>query len=144
MPTRGQCLCKKTSWEFSGKVTWGCYCHCDDCRRNCSAPVAAWLGIPLKNFRWTGLVPRTHESSRGVYRHFCGICGTPMAFEAEHYEGAIHLYAASLENPEKFTPEFHVNYQSKLPWLQISDDLPKYDGTVLHAAREMATSNSKT
>ena len=55
-----------------------------------------------------------------------------MGFEAEHYAGGMHLYAASLEDPEDFQPTFHVNYQSKLPWLNINDDLPKYEGTLLH------------
>ena len=57
-----------------------------------------------------------------------------MGFEASHYSGGMHLFAASLENPDRFTPTFHVNYQSKLPWLRMNDDLPKYDGTLLHAA----------
>ena len=55
-----------------------------------------------------------------------------MGFEAAHYAGGMHLYAASLEDPEDFQPTFHVNYQSKLPWLNINDDLPKYEGTLLH------------
>ena len=56
-----------------------------------------------------------------------------MGFVATHYPGGMHLYAASLERPEQFEPEFHVNWQSKLPWLSIQDDLPKYDGTLLHS-----------
>ena len=60
-----------------------------------------------------------------------------MGFEADHYAGGMHLYAASLENPEAFRPEFHVNWQSRLPWLQMHDDLPKYDGTLLHAPDEL-------
>lgn len=44
----------------------------------------------------------------------------------------MHLYAASMERPETFKPTFHVNYQSKLPWLEMNDDLTKYDGTLLH------------
>ncbi len=54
-----------------------------------------------------------------------------MGFEADHYPGGMHLYATSLEDPYDFKPTFHVNYQSKLPWLQINDDLPKYEGTLL-------------
>ena len=45
----------------------------------------------------------------------------------------MHLYAASLEDPEDFQPTFHVNYQSKLPWLEMNDNLPKYEGTLLHS-----------
>lgn len=133
MTTSGSCLCKRTTWAFEGDVTWACYCHCDDCRRNCAAPVVAWLGIPVGAFEWTGEAPRTFNSSRGVQRHFCETCGSPMGFEAAHYPGGMHLYAASLDDPTAFEPTFHVNYQSKLPWLHMHDDLPKYEGTLLHA-----------
>ncbi len=138
MTTHGHCLCGKTRWEFEGEVTWACYCHCDDCRRNCSAPIVAWLGVPIKNFKWTGDAPNTLESSKGVFRHFCGDCGAPMGFEADHYAGGMHLYAASLDKPQEFEPTFHVNFQSKLPWLQIVDDLPKYEGTLLHAPEDLS------
>ncbi len=137
MTTRGHCFCGRTRWEYEGPVSWACYCHCDDCRRNCAAPIVAWLGVPAKNFRWLGHEPQTLESSKGVRRHFCKTCGTPMGFEADHYPGGMHLYAATLEDPADFEPTFHVNYKSKLPWLQITDDLPKYQGTLLHAPDEL-------
>lgn len=136
MATRGHCLCAKTRWSFSGEPAWGCFCHCDDCRRNCSAPVVAWLGVPLTVFEWTGQPPKTLESSPGVFRHFCSDCGSPMGFEADHYPGGMHLYAASMEHPEEFKPTFHVNISSKLSWLPIDDDLPKYERTLLHAPEE--------
>ena len=60
-----------------------------------------------------------------------------MGFEAEHYPGGMHLYAPSMECPEQFKPTFHVNYQSKLPWLQMNDDLPKYEGTLLRNPDEL-------
>ena len=138
MTTRGHCLCGRTRWAFSGEVTWACYCHCDDCRRNCAAPVVAWLGVPARHFSWNGDVPETLESSECVYRHFCRTCGSPLGFEADHYRGGMHLYAASLEKPEEFAPSFHVDHQSKLPWLQMNDDLPKYDGTLLHAPEDLS------
>jgi len=131
MTTKGHCFCKETSFEFEGKTTWECYCHCDDCRRNCAAPVVGWLGLPLNNFRWTGKEPKTYKTEDGVSRHFCDNCGSPMGFEASHYPGGMHLYAASLEKPEDFNPKFHVNYSSKLPWLEMEDDLTKYDTTLL-------------
>ena len=118
-------------------MTWACYCHCDDCRRNCAAPVVAWLGVPLKNFKWLGIAPKTYESSKGVWRHFCGNCGSPMGFEAEHYPGGMHLYAASLDDPQNFEPTFHVNYEDKLPWLKMQDELKKYLGTLLHAPKNL-------
>ena len=53
-----------------------------------------------------------------------------MGFEADHYPNGMHLYAATMDNPEDFTPTFHVNYKSKLPWLEMNDDLPKHIGTL--------------
>lgn len=129
--TCGLCYCGETTWEYSGDPSWACFCHCEDCRRNCSAPVVGWLGVAASRFHWTGKAPRSFASSPGVTRYFCATCGTPMAFIADHYPGGMHLYAASLVEPQTFQPTFHVNWQSKLPWLVLSDDLPKYDGTLL-------------
>ncbi len=131
MKRHGHCLCKKTRWAFTGEITWSCYCHCDDCRRNCAAPIVAWFGVPLKNFEWFGDTPKSYESSPGIFRHFCETCGTQMGFEAAHYPGGMHLYAATFEDPENFEPTFHVNYQSKLPWLELHDELEKFDGRFL-------------
>ena len=144
MTTRGHCLCGATSWEFQREVTWACYCHCDDCRRNCAAPVVAWLWVPLKNFKWSGAAPKTYESSKGVRRHFCECCGSPMGFEADHYAGGMHLYAASLDDPDEFRPTFHVNYGSKLPWLEMHDELTKYDGTLLHTPQDLSDYRKRT
>ncbi|MBR9864581.1 MAG: GFA family protein [Rhodobacteraceae bacterium] len=127
---------KKTSWVYRGDRTWACYCHCDDCRRNCAAPVVAWFGVPVENFAWTGDKPRIYESSKGVFRHFCGTCGSPVAFEADHYPGGINLYAASLEDPQDFKPSFHVNKQSQLAWLQMNDELDAYEGTLLNTPND--------
>lgn len=129
---RGHCLCGRTRWEFTGDMSWSCYCHCDDCRRNCAAPVVAWLGVPLDKFQWLGDAPKTYESSPGVRRHFCETCGSPLGFEADHYPGGMHLYAASLEDPDNFAPDFHVNTQAQLPWLDVNDQLPRYQGRLLN------------
>ena len=79
----------------------------------------AYIGVPLEGFRWQvgeqeGTEPAFYPSSQGVKRFFCNQCGTPMAFQAEHYPGEIHLYAATLKNPQDFEPNFHVHYREKL------------------------------
>ena len=131
MTKSGYCLCRKTRWTFEGEVSWVCYCHCDDCRRNCAAPVVAWLGLTRERFQWTRQKPKTYSSSPGVFRYFCANCGSPMAFEADHYPDKMHAYAAALENPENIEPTFHVFANKKLSWLKLDDDLPKYEGSLL-------------
>jgi len=136
MTTHGHCLCKSTRWEFDGRPSSSCYCHCDTCRRNCGAPVVAFLGVLSDNFSWTGSSPRTYASSPRVRRFFCDTCGSPMGFEADHYPGSIYLYAASLENPQDFQPSFHLNVDSRLSWLMLDDELAKHSGTLLKAEQD--------
>ena len=126
---KGHCLCKDVAWcyEKTGKI-WACHCHCKDCTRQCAAPIVSFIGVSLAKFQWTGAKSAIFNSSKGVRRHFCKRCGTPMAFDADHYQGEIYLYAATLEDREAFQPECHVHYKSKLPWVHWQDDLPKYDG----------------
>ena len=126
----GHCLCGRISFSYDGEPSWACYCHCDDCTRNCASPVTAFLGVPLSGFQWLvdsmPAAPRYYSSSPGVKRFFCDQCGTPMAFQATHYPGEIHLYAATLDNPETFTPAFHVHHASHKSWLGMEDMLKKY------------------
>ena len=137
MATTGHCLCGDVTWEYSGGRIWECYCHCDDCRRNCAAPVVAWFGVPIENFKWTGEKTKIYKSSKGVERHFCGKCGTPMGFVAEHYPEGMHLYAATLDDPKDFNPTFHVFAGEQLPWLSMEDDLDKYPKSLLYAPSDL-------
>lgn len=129
MTRTGHCLCSAVTFTIKGAETWACHCHCADCRRQCAAPVTTFLSIPLDRFDWTGEKPKTFASSPDVIRSFCDTCGTPMAFQSDRYPGDIHLYAATLSAPGKFTPKFHVRYDERLPWLNIDDDLPRHAHT---------------
>ncbi len=123
---RGRCLCGAVTYEYEGDENWRGYCHCESCRRNTSAPVTAFFGVDYEKFKFTGDEPGVYQSSPGVKRSFCRTCGTPMAYETERLPHEIHLYAASLENPEDYTPAFHVFHAEHLPWLSIEDDLPRH------------------
>ncbi len=125
-PFTGRCLCGRVTFAALGPIAWQCHCHCESCRRATSAPFTTFLGVPSIGVTWTGAAPAVFRSSPGVERRFCGHCGTPMAFQAEWYPGETDLYAASLDDPTVIRPEFHVHIAEKLPWVGLSDDLPKY------------------
>jgi hypothetical protein len=127
--TGGHCLCGAVTFEFGGSPRWSAYCHCESCRRNCSAPVTAFFGVDRGDFRWTGAAPAAYESSPGVRRLFCGRCGTPMAYDADRDARNIHLYAASLDDPHAYRPTAHVFSAERLPWFAVADDLPRHEGS---------------
>ncbi|MDP6474571.1 MAG: GFA family protein [Alphaproteobacteria bacterium] len=123
----GRCLCGDVVYQYSGPENWSGHCHCESCRRNCSAAIVTFFGVPRSAYRFTGAEPGVYESSPGVRRLFCRRCGTPMAYDADRYPHEIHFYAASLDDPEKFTPQFHVHSGERLAWLNVVDELPKYE-----------------
>ena len=49
-----------------------------------------------------------------------------MYYQNELWPMETHLYAASLEEPTKFSPQAHYHWAERLPWVQIADDLPKF------------------
>jgi len=90
--------------------------------------MTSYIGVEDGRWRWTGEVPKTYHSSPGVERSFCDNCGSPISFRSQSMSGVMHLYVASMEEPEKFEPILHVAIEEKLPWLNIGDDLPKREG----------------
>jgi len=124
---QGHCHCGSVRWQSDGPVAWSCYCHCADCRRNCAAPVTAFFGVPHDSLQWVGDTPNVYNSSKGIERLFCGKCGTQMAYRNASDTANIHLYIATLDNPETQPPASHVFHAHHLPWLKIDDDLPRFD-----------------
>ncbi len=129
MKAQGRCLCGQVTFEFDGKVNWAGHCHCESCRRNTSSPVATFFAVAHESYRFTGETPSIYESSPGVRRHFCGNCGSPVAYDADRFSHEIHFYIAALEDPSLIEPQFHVFHREKLPWFEIADNLPRHDGT---------------
>lgn len=127
--TRGRCLCGAVRFEYDGPANWCVHCHCESCRRATSSPVTTYVGVPRDRARWTGAEPQTYASSPGVQRLFCGHCGAPMAYLSDRWPDEIHVFAASLEHPERLAPQAHVYHAERLPWFETADDLPRYPGT---------------
>jgi hypothetical protein len=126
--TRGHCLCRAVTFAYDGPERWRGFCHCESCRRQTSAPLAAFVGVPRQAARIEGEALATFESSPGVRRSFCRRCGSPIAYESERWPDEIHFYTAALEQPERAPPQFHVHVAERLPWLELADALPKHPG----------------
>lgn len=124
-PFTGRCLCGDITFRCTAAPLWQAHCHCESCRRATASPFTSFLGIADGHWEWTGAVPAGHASSPGVRRDFCPRCGTPMAFRADRFPGEIHFYAATLDRPEAFAPTCHYHAAEMLPWVHLSDGLPR-------------------
>ena len=125
---QGRCLCGAVRFEIDAPIKSVVNCHCESCRRQCSAPMTTYIGVQDGDWRWTGETPKVYNSSPGVERTFCDNCGSPISFRSQSMSGVLHLYVAAMDEPEKFEPKLHVAYEEKLSWLKIGDDLPKREG----------------
>lgn len=122
---QGHCLCGRVTFAIEGEPKWQAHCHCESCRRACSAPFTTFVGVADGQWRWTGAVPQLFASSPGVRRWFCSTCGSQMAFQGDRWPDETHFYAAALEDPGRAQPQAHVNWAEHLPWVHLSDGLPK-------------------
>ena len=84
--------------------------------------------MSFKDFSVKWLGQRTfYKSSEHGTRGFCGQCGTQMSFVSARWKDQIHLYATSLNKPERYEPSLHCYYSEKLNWLYVNEDLPKFE-----------------
>ena len=128
MTRSGRCACGAVTWATDAPDLWAGHCHCDSCRRASSAPVTSFFGVPRNSVDWSGDIA-IRSSSLGVHRGFCAACGTQVYYQYDGWPDETHLYAATLEDPTQFTPQAHYHYAERVPWLTVSDDLPKYSGS---------------
>ncbi|MGA8261630.1 MAG: GFA family protein [Arenicellales bacterium] len=129
----GRCLCGDVRYTVHQAPLWVGHCHCRSCRRNTGSAVATFVGVPSDSFELTHGVRSSYESSRGVRRSFCGRCGTPLAYESERFPGELHLFLGTLDDPNRFRPEFHVHCSERIPWFEVRDTLPRYPGSTIEA-----------
>ena len=121
----GRCACGNVSYTLSEAPKWTALCHCDDCRRACSAPVVAWMGCADDKVHWKGTL-KTRSSSKVGTRGFCPECGSQLSFISSRWPGEMHLYAATLDDPSEYSPDLHCYTSEHLDWLNIEDNKPRY------------------
>jgi hypothetical protein len=91
--------------------------------------MTSFFGVPRNGVVWTGGLHARASSAGQVVRKFCPACGTQMSYEYEGWPDETHLYATSLDDPATFVPQAHYHYAERLPWVLVSDNLPKYPGS---------------
>jgi hypothetical protein len=121
--TSGRCLCGDIRFEYLGAPIETLHCHCESCRRHVSSPFSTFVVVGKASFRYTQGIPTAYASSPGVERTHCGRCGSPIAYENKD---EFALYACTLDDLAAVRPEFHSWTSEQVPWLEISDDLPRY------------------
>lgn len=122
----GSCRCGLISTEANADPFWRSYCHCRDCRKQTGAPVMAFVAFRDDELTWHG-EPKTWRAG-GVERRFCEHCGSQIGYRDDKLPGETYLSLGFMDEPERYAPTMHAFEKRRLPFLQISDDLPRFDG----------------
>jgi hypothetical protein len=124
----GGCLCGAVRYRVEGPPRHPGYCHCRMCQRAVGAPVVTWGTWPAERFAWLRGEPKTFMSSAKGERLFCPSCGTSLTFVDTGDRTLVDVTLASLDDPAAFPPEGHFWTMSRVCWLQLGDELPRYTG----------------
>jgi hypothetical protein len=123
----GGCLCGAIRYCCDGSPIDAGYCHCRICQHSAGAPVLAWLTMPVAAFSYTRGQPAAYRSSTHSQREFCGRCGTQLAFRRQQDARTVDITLASLDDPSRVAPEYHIWRMSRIAWFETHDDLPRFD-----------------
>ena len=122
----GGCLCGAIRYRVSGAVSESGYCHCRTCQRQSGAPVVAWFALAPTQFSYTDGAPKTYRASTRAGREFCGNCGTYLLFRDGDPTATLGINTATLDDPARVPPAFHIWHQSHVAWFDTADDFPRH------------------
>ena len=122
----GGCLCGALRYSSSADPTESGYCHCRMCQKPSGAPVIAWTGFPAESFAYTEGQPAIYWSSPNAQREYCQSCGSQILFRDSTEPESVWVNSCTADQPENLLPEYHIFCDSRMPWFETTDELPRY------------------
>jgi hypothetical protein len=85
--------------------------------------------VKASALKFTQAQPKELGSSPGVWRSFCGECGSPIAYRSDRRPDIVDLYIGTLSDPAAATPWCHVHSSEQLGWFEVLDELPRFEAS---------------
>ncbi|MEZ5656313.1 MAG: GFA family protein [Sphingobium sp.] len=128
MPYSGGCHCGAVRYEVDGEPLYQALCHCSDCRKSAGAPMVAWAAFKEDSYKITQGSTKTINSSGASHRSFCPECGTGISFRnGDHLPGIVDIQVTTLDDPEAFPPQAHIQVAERLEWMKEAHGLPTFE-----------------
>jgi hypothetical protein len=128
MSVKGSCVCGGVRYEVTGEFGKVVNCHCSTCRKATGAAFRTRATVATDSFRWLAgeeLVSQ-YASSPAERRTFCSVCGATLPTFFLERPDEIGLPLGTLDDDPGVRPSAHVYVDSKAPWWEITDDLPRH------------------
>ncbi len=124
----GSCMCGGVKYEISGMLTDVRNCHCSMCRKLQGSAFRSRATVQAAEFKFIrgeDLITY-YESSKGTYRGFCSVCGSPIHSKFDEKPSVYGLPLGPLDDDPNARPGMHIHVASKAPWFEITDSLPQF------------------
>ena len=122
----GSCWCGGITFEVDREAIYFINnCHCVNCRKASGAAFVTMVQVRGSGFRWLGgndLV-RTYESSPGIDRAFCSVCGS-LVPQARDFRESVGVPAGELDDRLDRKPQVNIWIGEKADWYTIPEDIP--------------------
>jgi hypothetical protein len=122
----GGCVCGAIRYRATAAPVRGVICHCEQCRRHSGAPCLAFVHFPAARFAWSATPPKWYRSSPYAERGFCPQCGSTLAMREEVLSDRVQICVGTLDDATRIRIDDHVWTQSRIPWFEVRDDLPRF------------------
>ena len=124
----GGCACGSVRYRLASAPFDAGWCHCRTCQLVSGAPAMVFASVPEGDFVWTRGADRVRrfKSSSFGHREYCGDCGTPFSMKVDHQPETVDFSVATLDEPERVAPGFHIFDASRIAWFETNDDLPRH------------------
>jgi hypothetical protein len=88
-----------------------------------------FASVPEGDLVWTKGSDKVKSvaSSGFGHREFCRECGTPFLMKVDHQPETVDFSVATLDDPAAIAPGFHIFWESKVPWFEPGDELPRHE-----------------
>ena len=124
---QGGCLCGEVRFEVSGEAHFSCLCHCPSCRKAAGAPLVGWVMFDRNSVNWDPSKTQVFESSKGVKRSFCPVCGTTLFFEADYIKGLIDVTTESFDDIDAVQPVAHIWTKHESDCVRAMPELVRFE-----------------
>lgn len=126
-----QCICGAIKYEITGKLdVYPVYnCHCSLCRRWGGDAFRTSTLVRSKDFHWiSGENKLSKYDYKGkAFKTFCSKCGTNLISTYPSRPEVFGISLGGLDQDPGVKPAAHIFVDSKAPWHDLDDDIPRYD-----------------
>ena len=125
---KGNCECKKISFEITQEIKYFSHCHCSQCRRCHGSAFATFIEVEKSFFKYDSDIKylKSYASSKDCQRIFCQICGSNIMFLHKSKPEKYYVSAGLLNGDLSLPEAHHVFVGSKANWYDITDNLKQH------------------